>query len=300
MNKRFKVIGLFIIGIGIIFSFYAGPKIYGKYTTYKVNQEWRVNFPQTSNFVEKSPNPDSLYVFIMAGQSNMAGRGKVEPIDTIPDPRILSINKNGSLIIAKEPLHFYEPSMTGLDCGLSFGKELLKHVPYNISILIIPTAVGGSSISQWINNESFRNVTLLSNFKDKVEIGKKYGKIKGVLWHQGENDATAKETIAIYDEQLRKLFTLFRNETDNQTLPIFLGKLGTYSKTNESWQEINSKIEDFIKTDSNVYLIKTSDLKHKGDNVHFNSEGQREIGKRFAEKFNETEIKPAHNNVYKK
>jgi hypothetical protein len=254
--------------------------------------------------IELKPNQiadsENIWVFILAGQSNMAGRGKVEPIDTIPNPRILSINKNGSLIVAKEPLHFYETSMTGLDCGLSFGKELLKHVPDNISLLIIPTAVGGSSISQWINDKSFRNVTLLSNFKDKVEIGKKYGKIKGVLWHQGENDATSKETIEIYDEQLRELFALFRNETDNQALPILLGELGTYSKTDESWREINSKIEEFIKTDSNVYLIRTSDLKHKGDNVHFNSEGQREIGKRFAEKFNETEIKPAHNNVYKK
>lgn len=249
-------------------------------------------FPKIEVKPKQIANSENIWVFILAGQSNMAGRGKVEPIDTIPNPRILSINKNGSLIIAKEPLHFYETSMTGLDCGLSFGKELLKYVPDNISLLIIPTAVGGSSIGQWINDESFRNVTLLSNFKEKVEIGKKYGKIKGVLWHQGENDATAKETIAIYDEQLRKLFTLFRNETDNQTLPIFLGKLGTYSKTDESWQEINSKIEDFIKTDSNVYLIRTNDLKHKGDNVHFNSEGQREIGKRFAKKFNETQIKP--------
>ena len=78
----------------------------------------------------------------------MAGRGKVESIDTIPDYRIFTINKEGKLILAKEPLHFYEPKITGLDCGLSFGKELLKHIPDSISVLIMPTAIGGSSISQ--------------------------------------------------------------------------------------------------------------------------------------------------------
>ncbi|NLI59792.1 MAG: hypothetical protein GX387_15065, partial [Clostridium sp.] len=83
MNKGFKITGLVIIGIVIVLSFYAGPKVYRKYNSYKVNKEWRVNFPQTISYVDKLPNPDSLYIFIMAGQSNMAGRGFVEPQDTL-------------------------------------------------------------------------------------------------------------------------------------------------------------------------------------------------------------------------
>lgn len=55
------------------------------------------------------PKKENAWVFIMAGQSNMAGRGIVEPEDTMPDKRVLSINKNGELIVAKEPLHWYEP-----------------------------------------------------------------------------------------------------------------------------------------------------------------------------------------------
>ncbi len=245
------------------------------------------------------PDKKNVWVFILAGQSNMAGRGKVEPMDTIPDSRILTINKNGNLIIAKEPLHFYEPRIAGLDSGLSFGKELLKHIPDSILLLIIPTAVGGSSISQWINDETFRNVTLFSNFKEKIDTGKTYGTVKAILWHQGETDATAQETIEIYDEQLQKLFALFRNETDNQVLPIILGELGSFSKTDDNWKAINSKIEEYIKTDPNAYLIKTNDLNHKGDRVHFDSEGQRKIGQRFAEKFIEIENQ-IHNSVYKK
>lgn len=59
----------------------------------------------------------------------MAGRGMVEPADTTPDPRTFTINTGGDILVAKEPLHFYEPALAGLDCGLSFGKELLKHIP---------------------------------------------------------------------------------------------------------------------------------------------------------------------------
>ena len=255
----------------------------------KQNDDRTEFFPKIEQKPNVIPNKENVWVFILAGQSNMAGRGKVEPIDTIPDSRIFTINKERELILAKEPLHFYEPTMTGLDCGLSFGKELLKHIPDSISVLIIPTAVGGSSISQWINDSTFRNVTLMTNFNEKIEIGQKYGTIKGILWHQGENDATTQETIEIYNKQLQKLFSLFRNSIANRELPIIIGELGSFSKTDDTWEAINSKIEEYVKTDPNSYLIKTNDLKDKGDRVHFDSEGQREIGRRFAERFIKTQ-----------
>ena len=113
----------------------------------------------------------------------------------------------------------------------------------------------------------------------------KSGIIKGILWHQGENDATAQETIEIYDKQLQKVFTLFRNLIGDSELPVIIGELGSFSKTDNDWQAINSKIEEYVKTDPNSFLIETGDLKHKGDRVHFDSEGQREIGRRFAEEF---------------
>lgn len=242
-------------------------------------------FPRLEEKPKEIPAKENVWVFILAGQSNMAGRGKVEPMDTIPDPRILTINKGGELILAKEPLHFYEPTLTGLDCGLSFGKELLKHIPDSISILLIPTAVGGSAINQWITDETFRNVPLFSNFKEKAALGKQYGSVKAILWHQGESDAAAPETIEIYDKQLAHLFGKFRDEVGNPTLPISMGRLGSYSKTGANWQAINSKMEAYQKTDPHVNLIKSKDLNDKGDFVHFDSEGQRALGQRHAKAF---------------
>ncbi|MCC5906480.1 MAG: sialate O-acetylesterase [Balneolaceae bacterium] len=242
-------------------------------------------FPKSELKPDIIPDKDKTWVFVLAGQSNMAGRAQVEPNDTIPNERIFSINKNGELILAKEPLHFYEPTMTGLDSGLSFGKELINQIPDSISILLIPTAVGGSAISQWIHDSTFRNVTLFSNFKEKMQIGKKYGSIKGILWHQGESDAATTETIQIYDNQLKELFTLFRTEADDFSLPIFIGELGSFSENDDNWQAINKKIKEYTETDPNAYLIKTADFNDKGDRVHFDSEGQRQMGIRFAEKF---------------
>ncbi|GAA0878362.1 sialate O-acetylesterase [Algoriphagus jejuensis] len=250
-------------------------------------------FPKAERRPNELPDKENTWVFVLAGQSNMAGRGQVEAIDTIPNPRILTINKAGDLLIAKEPLHFYEPILTGLDCGLSFGKELLNHVPDSISIVLIPTAVGGSAIGQWINDSTYRDVTLLSNFREKLEIGKQFGQIKGILWHQGETDAAKAETIEIHVEQLRTLFGEFRSAAGNPNLPILLGELGSFSKTKKSWRAINFKIRRYVKSDPNAYLIRTGDLNHKGDSVHFDSDGQREMGKRFGEKFIDIEAKSA-------
>ncbi|MDD4107982.1 MAG: sialate O-acetylesterase, partial [Prolixibacteraceae bacterium] len=180
-------------------------------------------FPREEIKPLRIPNKNKVWVFILAGQSNMAGRGWVEPQDTVPSERILTINRHGEIIVAKEPLHFYEPTMTGLDCGISFGRELIKNIPQDISVLLIPAAVGGSSASQWLGDSLFRNVQLLTNFEDKVRLAKKTGKIKGVLWHQGESDAKEKD-IPLYKERLTELFAKFRKISGNRKLPIVMGE----------------------------------------------------------------------------
>lgn len=229
----------------------------------------------------KRPN---VWVFILAGQSNMAGRGLVEPEDTMPVKRLLAINRNGQLIIAKEPLHFYEPDLTGLDCGYSFGMELLKNIPDSISILLIPAAVGGSSISQWLGDSVHRDVKLFSNFLEKLEIGKRHGIVKGILWHQGESDANEKD-IPFYSKRLAELVNRFRSAAGNRNLPVLLGELGSFSIDKKNWKMINNAIYEYSLHDKNSIVVSTADLGHKGDSIHFDSKGQRLMGKRFAEAY---------------
>ena len=142
-----------------------GGLLYGQLSAQESELKERTeHFPKQSIKADKLPERHNLWVFILAGQSNMAGRGFVEPADTLPDPRILTITKDKQWILAKEPLHFYEPSLTGLDCGLSFGREMIKNLPDSVSIALIPCAVGGSKIQQWLGDSVYRNVQLLRNF----------------------------------------------------------------------------------------------------------------------------------------
>ena len=242
------------------------------------------NFPHITEYPKKLPKKENVWVFMMAGQSNMAGRGLVEPQDTIASERILTINKRDKIILAKEPLNIYEPTMKGLDCGMSFAKEMLKNVPDSISILVVPTAIGGSSISQWIGDSIHRDVQLLKNFKHKINFAKKYGTLKGILWHQGESDAEV-ALIPLYKERLNLLFTQFRSFAEIESLPIFMGELGVYSRRPKELKQINKQMQKYVFSDKNTFLIQTSDLKHKGDYLHFNSEGQRKLGIRYANEY---------------
>ena len=243
-----------------------------------------MNFPKSTVYPQKMPKKKDVWVFMMAGQSNMAGRGFVEAQDTLTSERILTINKSNEIILAKEPLNFYEPKMNGLDCGVSFAKQLLKHVPENVSILLVPTAVGGSSISQWLGDSVHRDVQLLSNFEEKMKLAKKYGKLKGILWHQGESDAN-KNCIPEYEERLTQLMHKFRSFAGNKSLPVLIGELGSYSKNKSNWLLINKQIEHFVSKDEHAELILTDDLVNRGDSLHFDSRSQRKLGERFAKEY---------------
>lgn len=244
-----------------------------------------LNFPKLVERPAVIPSQKNIWVYVMAGQSNMAGRGLVESKDTLSDSRILTIDRNGQLILAKEPLNLHEPSMVGLDCGMSFARTLLKHIPKDISILVLHTAVGGSSIQKWIHDSIHREVPLLTNFKNRIQQARQYGEIKGILWHQGESDANEKG-IPLYIHNLKSLFTQFRFICENPNLPIVMGELGYFSKTShESFMAINALMHEYKQIDSRAAVVSSKRLDHKGDFLHFNSEGQRELGARYARLF---------------
>jgi len=242
-------------------------------------------FPKEALIADHFPAKQNLWIFLMAGQSNMAGRGFVEPQDTLPEPRILAINQKNEIVIAKEPLHFYEPTRTGLDCGLSFAKTLLKALPDSISLLLVPAAVGGSSIQQWLGDSTWRDVKLLTNTKQKIGIVANLGIFKGVLWHQGEANANTINDIEQHSARLTALVDTFRTITRTKNLPFLLAELGSFSKTPELFEQLDQQLLAFNKSDKNSAVIKTGDLTHKGDFIHFSSEAQRLMGERFAEAF---------------
>ena len=250
-------------------------------------QDRRANFPKKVVYPREMPAKKNFWIFIMAGQSNMAGRGVVEPQDTVPNSRILAMNLQDKWVVAKEPLHRYQPKVTGMDSGLSFARELLKHVGDSITIGLVPTAVGGSSIQYWMNDSIFNGVHLWSNFKDKTGTAMKYGEVKGILWHQGESDAFPAK-IPVYKEKVETVLTRFRTFIGNDSLPIIMGELGSYTRPPlraQRWAEINAIIKTVPQDLKNCYVVPTSDLTCNPDYIHFNNKSQRILGKRYADKF---------------
>ncbi|PHN02902.1 sialate O-acetylesterase [Flavilitoribacter nigricans] len=228
------------------------------------------------------PTKEKVWVFVMAGQSNMAGRAAIEAQDRIRNHRILTINEGNEVVTAREPLHFYEPSGAGLDCGIAFGTAMLQDLPEDVSILLIPTAVGGSSISQWINDETHRGVQLLTNFRQRLSVAKNYGVQKGILWHQGEADAHREDRIQSYQDNLQLLFEEFRKIGGDGSLPIVVGQLGSFATNQDAWDRINAAITAYTLSDAQCELVETADLQDKGDQIHFNSAAQRALGRRYA------------------
>ena len=246
--------------------------------------ERTLNFPTTHPYPQSMPARNKVWIFILAGQSNMAGRGVVEPQDTIPNDRILAINSRNEIVVAKEPLHFYEPDLTGLDCGMAFARRLLEDVDQDIFVLLVPVAVGGSSSHQWLGDSVHRSVQLMTNFQHRVAAVEKYGTIKGILWHQGESD-TNDQSIPGYGDRLGKIFGDFRRYCHNPNLPVVIGKLGSFSRNQVRWDAINTAIQNYASLDKDAWVVETADLRAKDDRIHFNSEGQRTMGSRMADTF---------------
>ncbi len=88
-----------------------------------------------------------LHLYLLIGQSNMAGRGKVSPMDKMPHPRVFTLNKKDMWVPATDPIHF-DKSIAGVGPGLTFGKTLAEADP-SVTIGLIPCAAGGYPISVW-------------------------------------------------------------------------------------------------------------------------------------------------------
>jgi hypothetical protein len=249
----------------------------------KIQETSANHFPVREEKVTTLPKKENFYIFLLAGQSNMAGRGFVQPADTVSSSHVLMLNKENQWVYAKEPLHYYEPERTGLDCGLSFGKELSRLYGKNITIGLVPCAVGGSSIEQWLGDSTYRGVTLYSNFTQKARAAMQSGMIKGLLWHQGESNAGAR-SYKNYRENLQVFFDRIRKDINQPDLPVYAGQLGSFLKkaSNPNAEAVNNDLQLLSSSYKNFHVISTGDLTPKTDTIHFDSRSQREMGKRFA------------------
>ena len=134
------------------------------------------------------PDKENFHLFLLAGQSNMAGRGIIGEEDIKIHPRILMLTREGNWAPAEHPIHF-DKAVAGVGLSKSFA-EVLVEADEDIVIGLIPAACGGSSITTW-EPGGYHSQTKSHPYDDAMDrthLAIQNGTLKGILWHQGESD----------------------------------------------------------------------------------------------------------------
>lgn len=234
-------------------------------------------------------NPDfkgkKLHLYLLVGQSNMAGRGDLEPIDRTPHPRIWMLNKENQWVPAVAPMHFDKP-VAGVGPGFEFAK-VMAEADTTIMIGLIPAAVGGSPIDSW-QPGGYHDQTKSHPYDDALRRAKAAlpaGKLKGILWHQGESDSKP-ELAGSYTQKLETLIGRFRKELAARNVPFVVGTLGDFFVANNpEAKNINEQLRALPKKVKRTTCAEASGLTDKGDKTHFDTPSARELGRRYAEAF---------------
>lgn len=232
------------------------------------------------------PKKESLHLYLLIGQSNMAGRGAVEEVDKKPHERVLMFTKDQKWAPALDPLHFDKP-IAGVGLGSTFGRVMADANP-GVTIGLVPCAVGGTPLERWQKGKDLYEAALV-----RIKAAMKDGTLKGILWHQGENDSGDLEKSQTYATRLATMVNDWRKDLGTPNVPFVAGKLGEFlSETSKDgkpvhWKLVNEQIAQIPTLVKNAAVVDSSGLKHKGDVVHFDSASLREFGRRYAKAMQE-------------
>jgi hypothetical protein len=216
--------------------------------------------------------PKNLQIFLLIGQSNMAGRGPVEAADQVPHPRVFKLTKELTWVPAVDPLHFDKPTVVGVGPGLSFARTVADAEPHS-EIGLVPAAFGGTSLDEWKPDGELYRAAL-----DRARVALKSGHLAGILWHQGESDSAA-EKAATYAVRFGKMVARLRADLNAADVPIIVGETGRFRPDAEA---INTVLAALPQTVPKCAFVSAEGLTDKGDKLHFDSASQREFGRRYA------------------
>jgi hypothetical protein len=237
-----------------------------------------------------------LYLFILAGQSNMSGRGNIPQPVSVPNPRIYVFGNDYQWRLATEPIDdphnqidkVSEDENAGFSPALPFATTILERHP-EMLIGLIPCAMDSTTIYDWGRNLSDK--TLYGSCLKRVRTASTMGSISAIFFFQGESDALDPKKnpeLMLSPDQWADKFAIFINDWRSDlgltNLPAVFAQIGTNTRPNRypKWgviQEQQSSVRlPFCK------MIITNDLALT-DTVHFTTESYQIIGERFAEAY---------------
>lgn len=240
-------------------------------------------------------------IFLLIGQSNMAGVGPIGSLDTITLKNAYLFNDKNEWENVKstetESTNRYssvkKASKQKLSPGYTFAKKMAFYTGKAIGI--VSNARGGTTISWWqkgYEGENDFNLYEEAVARAKAALAATPGaKIKGIIWHQGEGD-NSKTSGEYYLQRLSKLVADLRTDLGDNNIPFIAGEVG---KWNNRGLSVNPKIrlvKDSIPNADNVTSDGLTSINLEKNDPHFDTYSQRVLGGRYADK--------AYELVYKK
>lgn len=225
---------------------------------------------------------NTLDSFLLIGQSNMAGRGDFGEVDDIENP-LCYMFRIGRWLPMSEPINvdrqiFKAYTHSGVCLAASFADEYAKH--FNKKVGLIPCADGGTSISEWQPGGFLFEHTLF-----QLKYAMKTSNLKGILWHQGENDCIDEEKFNDYPKLFENFISALKKEIGIEDIPFIAGELSPNLAERLNMQgrniEFNKRLPSLLQNHKNTAVVSASNLALKSDEIHFNSKSLREFGVRY-------------------
>ena len=218
------------------------------------------------------------HIYLLMGQSNMVGRGELTRWPT--HPQVLSFNKAGKWIPAVDPLH-ETSSRDRVGPGVSFGRGMLHVVDQEVTIGLVPCAVGGSPLSRWEKDGDLYEAIIR-----RAREATKHGSLMGMLWMQGEKDAKELALAKSYAKRLDAMILDFRREFEMPELPFVaaLPCVELAERDDRPGAElVTESLKELSRRVRHTATVDSTGLKSTGDQTHFSTQSQRELGRRYAQ-----------------
>jgi hypothetical protein len=237
-------------------------------------------------------DPAAPDVFILAGQSNMSGRGALSDLsdaERTPDPAIRLYGNDDTRRDALDPLDDATGQADGVSAdtqaavgpGLFFARALRRQT--HRAIMLVPCSKGGSSIDDWLPGGG--RDTLYGSCLARVRAAG--GHVAGVLWYQGETDAEKpRDVAAMWNPKFTALVRAFRRDLSASHLPVAFVQIADApgppdgSIQYPSWGLIQQ--QQARRAVGCATMVSATGLPLKEDRLHLTTAAQRVLGAKLA------------------
>lgn len=233
-------------------------------------------FCEKEPIVQEKPAFENLDIYLLIGQSNMAGRAEIEvqDRDSLNGVFLFTGTEGKEWEKAANPLNKYSTvrkdiSLQKLGPGYTFAREMAK-ASSGKQIGLVVNAKGGTSIAEWAPGE-----TLYTEAIKRIKQAMKFGTLKGIIWHQGEANASKP---AAYSEKIIELIQALRTDLGIPDLPFVAGQLSEDKVARKAFNKMILTLPELVPNTGLATTEGTSTI----DSTHFNSASQRLLGERYA------------------